>query len=665
MFKINDLSAFRYSITGMNNVNFGIPGTGYPCFSAPMSTTYADLISIHKLHLKKTCSPKSLRQITSNHVTALRKFLHFNGKVESSQIGDEMHRRFDDCLHAHLDGSGLGPRSQSDRRSLLKLWHDTFSSTKNGPAEIVRGRERRSAESTSPQATPFELGFKAALRAVNLSPRNAAVAAGVSVAALGRWSRGALPNGRSSETMLRVETVLKLQPGTLNDLWKQSLQKKESSIGSNSYRERHKSLISSEYVLKLDSVSAQLTNEWARYFQYKTSLIPPRKLVRASNAIWYCAERAEATSPLTPYNSTSTKYCASAGIAWHKTRSYLGFICLDKKQGGYGRAVSEAQTIAWFAVPEAVDAYLEFMTCRSGQLRHGGHKTTCAMVISLTRATAGYFPQNSELIASLPDDITNGRSWNDLCEETAGVAKLWKTQARDVSRDPAIPLQIFLQDKNPLSLVFSAMDRLSYLSTRMLSGSKAQARAKRDELILGLIISNPLREKNLINLTLKMNNSGSFYKSASGNWRIRLEGRQFKNRNKMDGQTYDVPVAAWLHPMINEYVTIFRKTLIGQGSDSEFLLVSSRDGNRMLELSRQVFKITKEHIPNCPGVGCHAFRHLVATDWLTHFPNDFLTVAELLNDTIEVVLRNYAHLKKDVAFARYEKYVEGAMQRQR
>lgn len=51
-------------------------------------------------------------------------------------------------------------------------------------------------------------------------------------------------------------------------------------------------------------------------------------------------------------------------------------------------------------------------------------------------------------------------------------------------------------------------------------------------------------------------------------------------------------------------------------------------------------------------------RHIVATDWLTHHPDDYLTVAELLNDSLTVVIQEYAHLKKDAAFSRYESHVD-------
>jgi len=73
---------------------------------------------------------------------------------------------------------------------------------------------------------------------------------------------------------------------------------------------------------------------------------------------------------------------------------------------------------------------------------------------------------------------------------------------------------------------------------------------------------------------------------------------------------------------------------------------------------QHVAKLTKRFIPECPGFGTHAFRHLVATDYPRKSPNDFLTVAVLLHDRLETVLAAYAHLREDESFARYEAHLK-------
>jgi integrase len=74
-----------------------------------------------------------------------------------------------------------------------------------------------------------------------------------------------------------------------------------------------------------------------------------------------------------------------------------------------------------------------------------------------------------------------------------------------------------------------------------------------------------------------------------------------------------------------------------------------------------VMKLTRKYVAGSPGFGAHAFRHIVATHWLEQNPNDFLTVAELLNDRLETVMKTYAHLRKDTSFLRYEEYLQKVM----
>ena len=78
-------------------------------------------------------------------------------------------------------------------------------------------------------------------------------------------------------------------------------------------------------------------------------------------------------------------------------------------------------------------------------------------------------------------------------------------------------------------------------------------------------------------------------------------------------------------------------------------------------MSHGVLDLTRTHIPGCGGFGPHAFRHLVATDWLRRNPNDFLTVAELLNDSLPVVMKTYAHLKQETALARHSDQLQALL----
>ncbi|MBQ5942252.1 hypothetical protein J8847_19725, partial [Massilia sp. AB1] len=85
-----------------------------------------------------------------------------------------------------------------------------------------------------------------------------------------------------------------------------------------------------------------------------------------------------------------------------------------------------------------------------------------------------------------------------------------------------------------------------------------------------------------------------------------------------------------------------------------YLLIGDSIGGLWKGISKTILRLTRRYIPGSPGFGPHAVRHLVATTWLRKNPGDFLTVAELLNDSLKTVLENYAHLRRDDSFARYE-----------
>ena len=157
-------------------------------------------------------------------------------------------------------------------------------------------------------------------------------------------------------------------------------------------------------------------------------------------------------------------------------------------------------------------------------------------------------------------------------------------------------------------------------------------------------------------LGISSGSAGDIHRTPDGNWRIRIPGRQFKNRTRVGSGTYSVAIPSRLSLLLDDYVENVRPHLFGSAPDNgRFFL--THGGNRMENISHRIAQLTKRLIPGCGGIGPHALRHIVATDWLTHHPDDYLTVAELLNDSLAVVIQEYAHLKKDSAFSRYESHV--------
>ena len=656
LLEIKDLRTFRYSVTEPHNViTYNIPP--WLGRQLDMAITYEKLIEKHLTKLEQESKPTSFKQVSRNHLSALNGFLKTVKKTETSPVGTEMAGDFDAVVKLHLAESALSVRSCADRRTLLSAWRLTFevAGVPAAPAPAAPPRMRPNASSVAINTNPFEAGLKSALKAAKLSPKSAARLARVSTGALSRWTRGALPNKRSVPTLFKLEKFFGLPDKTLLNLWTEA-QAAMAPVATVASRERAGVQSVRPYVLKDADISDALRCEWTQYFQFKT-VTKPSKLSRSLRGRWSLADASSNSTMPNAMNSVGNKVSPSANFCWSLFASYLGFLCLSRDEGGYGLAKSEVQTLAWLTVPEAIDAFLEFRTDRSGGLKHGGHRVFCSYVSSMVRVGNGYLTQLGDFSKKIPEEASVGRTWQEMCQETFELVAEWKRDAKDLSRDPTGPLKFFFYLEFFLKPVFDAMRSLRNRAEFAPSKSMEEAILRRDELVLGLLISNPLRATNLINLTYKEGGSGGIQKDQSGAWRIKIPGNQFKNRGRVAQEIYDVPVAGWLTDLVTDYVRDFRPVLLGSTPDKGYLFLSSKGGGRFNALNRQVFNVTKEHIPQCGGISPHAFRHLVATEWLTRNPNDFITVAALLNDTIEVIMKTYAHLKKATSFDRYEAYV--------
>lgn len=584
-------------------------------------------------------------------MTALRGFLQSIGKSESSPVGDEMSADHVAYVKRHLHETELSERSKSDRRSLLNAWRVSFELMNATPDMGSRGRERRSANAEAATHTPFEIGLRAALKKAALSPKRAAIMAGVSPSALGRWTRGALPNLRSLASLEKLEQTLMVPERHLVQLLTTSHQDCQP-LHRNEYRERLSSRSLSKYLLKPDMLSEQFRTSWERLMQFKCSLRSDGML-RRNGGQWSPTGNSASPAAIDGITTHNGSHFASAKVLWNHISALLGYLQTSPENGGLGIGSQEVQSLAWVVIPEALNGYLDFQTERSGGLRHQGHAVFCTCVASLTHPEYGYLSQSPELLSQLPESVVRGRTWNDLCASARALASRWKSKCVDVSRDPLLPIQFLLDQPNPLAPIFTAMQRLREIGDSAPARSLEEAIARRNELLLGLITSNPLRRKNLIDLTICNDNSGSVYKSNTGEWRIRLPSAAFKNgkRRSERARPYDVGIAPWLHPLISDYSRSFRKTLAQPNSPDNLFL--SRYGAPLHDMTHVLLELTQRLIPGSGGFGCHAFRHLVATDWLRRNPADFLTVAELLNDSLEVVMSTYAHLKKDDALSRH------------
>lgn len=656
--QIKDLRDFRFSITDIHNDIWPARFCSFWAHTPVhflMPTTYESLVTAHVEQLRKLGASE---QVVRNHRAALNGWLQTLKKTSSSYIGEEFtEEQFLTVLQRHLDDSSLGARSQADRRSLLRAWQSTYLLLSAGKAQR-KGRERHSATMQPVTLHPFERTLKEALARKSLTPKRAAKLAGVSPSALGRWTRGGLPNARSNETLTKLDSLLDLEPGTLKRALIES-QHQGEPVQAIPYRERLRSLKEKAPSIKVPEVTSELYAEWQGLLAYKTCL-SPGQFKRRTSARWSLTDAADSLLRESAMNRVGTLLCTSADIAWGRVAAFLGFLQTKQVNVGVAPASEFSATLAWLVVPEAQEAYMAFKTSRSDGLVHRGHKGFAGLIAELTHPVHGYLTQQPQWLERLPTSATHGRSWQELCSRSHELAKLYHVNAKDKSRDPADAIAFFLELPNPLQPFHDALEHLANIANAAPKLSREQLIAKRDRLLLGLLLANPLRAKHWVTLGISPGSSGDIYRTPDGIWRIRIPGRQFKNRSRVGSDTYNVAIPQRLSPILDDYVANVRPHLLGSANDNgRFFL--SYGGKRIASISHRVFQLTKRLIPGCGGVGPHALRHIVATDWLTHHPEDYLTVAELLNDSLAVVIKEYSHLKKDSAFSRYESHVNERM----
>ena len=208
----------------------------------------------------------------------------------------------------------------------------------------------------------------------------------------------------------------------------------------------------------------------------------------------------------------------------------------------------------------------------------------------------------------------------------------------------------------PLTPLVDAIKALDKEAMAAPEGSVMEALRKRDALLLSMLIFNPLRIRNYMIMGVTQSRRGYIYR-ASAQYRIAIPKGGFKNGKSNGVSDYDVGVSPSLTARLDDYLENYRPVLLAGKTDQGFLFPSKDTGGVHTDLGRHIFKITAR-LMDGPGIGPHAVRHLSATSWLKNHPEDVYTLAELLNDRLETVLRNYAHLRKDDSLARYAAHVE-------
>ena len=151
----------------------------------------------------------------------------------------------------------------------------------------------------------------------------------------------------------------------------------------------------------------------------------------------------------------------------------------------------------------------------------------------------------------------------------------------------------------------------------------------------------PYRQRNMRDMLLDEN----LHKDHDGHWRITFHGEQLKIATKRGRlNVFDVPFPPELVPVLEEYLAVWRPVLLSRASHPDKHVFLTRWGN---PYARDALTLHSKHLVY-RYTGKHWHPHMVRTVWATEWirnGGDFFKAAIMLNDTLETVIHNYAHLR--------------------
>lgn len=589
----------------------------------------------------------------ANRATALRGFLKANCLCEDDIVGLEMRRLYPEACERYgqqMQQDGRTSRNISNSLSALRPWKEA----------VIVYDTAQAVESQKP--TPFMAVLREIFEGQNvaLAARNMGVAKGM----LHGWLNGKKPRNSNAMYISRLEAYFGLDRGYLLHLAGIKEQgKRVESVGGTprpiEFRNRVGELTRIIFCLK-PGPATPLREQWENYVRYKTAAslvmdglkrtrrgrwrISPCPITARTDSNWW------AFLPDRRGQTVDYKEVASARIAWAKTAAYLGWLRLGHESGGANVPESDVETLAWLAVPDHIERYLDWTKSRV-RARNQGATQFLAYIASLVRPEAGYLCQTPQLQATLPEPYRSA-DWDELCKKTFELTHQLSAAYDDemqVSRDSFAPIMHILQMAQPMDAIADMVQRMR--ADRPVLDPKAEAIWARDIVLIKLLASNPIRRRNLIHLTWRADNTGELHQREDGSWWLKIHKSRFKNTRGAAGarEFYECQVNAAAWTDIERYVRVHRPRLIRGPTDLFFLNSSegpgkSNDTHLWTELGRRVEKLTAKYLYKCPGIGTHAFRHIVATAILKATGGDFKTAALVLNDKVATVEKHYAFL---------------------
>jgi hypothetical protein len=602
---------------------------------------------------------KSQKRV-GNFRTARNGWLTECGLSEESPVGVEFGSGFNGSLERYLTTltrEGKSAQTLADRRSMIGVYREAWVSLlQSAAAAGVLEGDFAQALNRLVKSSGVSVGVITRNAAVNETTFNA-------------WRNGKRwPSRLLLPAVHRLEGVFGLPLGVLAAKLPQMLSGGTGSIrtGLTGYRKQLVKMRQLQYLLK--EFLPALQSEWGDLFLFYTDAAWLRTRGLKRNSKWRVREH--------------DGCCPTAEHARTQISEFMGYLCLPTNSENphlRGKGCPREQlTLALLSDSDLIYNFLQFKRERT-YLRHynTGTYTFLSFCSSLLRPETGFLWQSPELGARLPVPVP-AADWHEWCERHRSVIlstrkDLLQEDEFKKTRDPFEPIRaIILNNQHPLDVLFGLADAYEADAPPRHASPCRRAAHYQNLFLIKFATLIPLRVFNFSVMTWRPDGTGNLYQKPDGSWWVRFDSSYLKNHK---GAAKDRPFDVPLHPTLWHYVEEFLFThrphlLRAAACEYVFRHGVMREANQARgagrpvgrsNLSLQVFRITQRYIPHCPGFGIHAFRHLVATEYIKNNPAGYAVAAAVLNDKEETVRKSYAWVLPADKFGFWNDYVSALL----
>jgi hypothetical protein len=591
------------------------------------------------------------RTSIGNLNSALLGFLESVGIEASDQIGSNLRLSFYKRRRSYLARlveEGRPSSYLANQKSYLKVWH----------AFLVQLDKEEATLSDKPMDHPFQGALKTLFMSDKHGNRatikGTCRALGIPLSTVRGWLLGNAPKFAAYGSVIKIERFFGLDEGALIDLLPG--RKKATRAASKTkvakaqlptleYRARLSKLNGDNYSLTAERACPTLRTWWIKMLEART------RLTSADQNPHRWSSRTEPNRRVTAddwYYVINGKVAYTARWSFCQTRRYFGFLQLATARGGLGMEPEVAQSLAQFTNIEALGKFIDWKVARADDNVSGDVTGFLRLAKTLCNPQFGFLPQNPKLGDTI--GVTDAGEWKQLCEKAHAFAKSQHNRMRKLSgksRDPFAPIKAVVDLPNPLTAVRDALTR--HRMARPTSGGRRESLWVRDHLLMSILASNPLRPRNIRQLTWSPDNQGQLHQDTAGRWRIRIRKRDIKavNSSAVAEGDYDSGVQQELWKTIELYLREYRPKLCGQTPSNLFFICPDAPDKEWRDMERHFARLFGRYFVGCHPSGPYCMRHIIATAILKISPGAYAKAAKTLHDRIETVMRHYAHLQPD------------------